>query len=192
MQIGFKKNIEYINDYFNTDLLLPKYDVIVSFQVLEHCVDVSGFVKAFYKYMKDDGIGVINVPNGHEIFTKPCFSQIVAQHVNYFSVFSLTTLLNDNGFEILEVENDIPAFEITVYFRKKKESKNIYVYIDELKLALNNELCMCNKIAIWGAGGRSASYASILNKKNKEHILHIFDNDDTKYNGGAMSRFKAN
>lgn len=178
-----EKNIEYINDYFNTDLLLPKYEVIVSFQVLEHIVDVIGFVKAFYKYMKDDGIGVINVPNGHEIFTQPCFSQIVTQHVNYFSVFSLTTLLNDNGFEILEVENDIPAFEITVYFRKKKESKNIYVYIDELKLALNNELCMCNKIAIWGAGGRSASYASILNKKNKEHILHIFDNDDTKYNG---------
>lgn len=121
-----EKNIEYINDYFNTDLLLPKYDVIVSFQVLEHCVDVTGFVKAFYKYMKDDGIGVINVPNGHEIFTKPCFSQIVAQHVNYFSVFSLTTLLNDNGFEVLEVENDISAFEITVYFRKKKAKTYMY------------------------------------------------------------------
>lgn len=52
-----------------------------------------------------------------------------------------------------------------------------------MKLALNNELCMCNKIAIWGAGGRAASYASILNKENKSHILHIFDNDDTKYNG---------
>ena len=68
-------------------------------------------------------------------------------------------------------------------FRKKHESKNIYNYIEELKLALNNELCKCNKIAVWGAGGKASSYASIVNKKNIEHILHIFDNDVTKYSG---------
>lgn len=55
---------------------MPQYDVIVAFQVLEHITDVNEFIRAFHKYMKDDGIGVINVPNGSEIFQKPCFPLI--------------------------------------------------------------------------------------------------------------------
>ena len=176
-------NIEYINDYFGSNLSIPQYDAIVSFQVLEHVVDVNGFVKAFHKYMKDDGIGVINVPNGNEVFIKPCFSQIVMQHVNYFSIYSLVALLNYNGFEILEIDNDISKYEITVYFRKVKKEKNICACIDDLKHTLNNELCEYYKIAVWGAGGRAASYAGLLQKKIKKNILHIFDNDEKKHNG---------
>lgn len=177
------ENIKYINEYFSNDLLIPQYDVITSFQVLEHIVDVNEFVRAYYKYMKEDGIGVINVPNGNEVFIKPCFSQIVMQHINYFSVYSLTSLLNKNDFEILEIENDISAMEITVYFRKNRKVQNIQEHEEKLSHVLNEELCDYNQIAIWGAGGKADSYASLLQEKIKEKILHIFDSDESKYGG---------
>lgn len=177
------ENIKYINEYFSSDLLIPQYDVIASFQVLEHIVDVNEFARAYHKYMKEDGIGVINVPNGNEVFMKPCFSQIVMQHINYFSVYSLTGLLNKNGFEILEIENDISAMEITVYFRKNRKVQNIQEHVEKLSHALNEELCDYNQIAIWGAGGKADCYASLLQEKNKGKILHIFDSDESKYGG---------
>ena len=177
------KNITYINDYFTTSLQMPQYDVIVAFQVLEHITDVNEFIRAFHKYMKDDGIGVINVPNGSEIFQKPCFSLISVQHINYFSIYSLCKLLTCNNFEILEAENNADAFEITVYFRKKTKNKKIYNLVNDLKHSLNEELFQYNKIAIWGAGGKADSYANLLQKENKNNILHIFDNDEKKYKG---------
>lgn len=177
------ENIKYINEYFSSDLLIPQYDVIASFQVLEHIVDVNEFARAYHKYMKEGGIGVINVPNGNEVFMKPCFSQIVMQHINYFSVYSLTGLLNKNGFEILEIENDISAMEITVYFRKNRKVQNIQEHVEKLSHALNEELCDYNQIAIWGAGGKADCYASLLQEKNKGKILHIFDSDESKYGG---------
>lgn len=177
------ENIKYINEYFSSDLLIPQYDVIASFQVLEHIVDVNEFARAYHKYMKEDGIGVINVPNGNEVFMKPCFSQIVMRHINYFSVYSLTGLLNKNGFEILEIENDISAMEITVYFRKNRKVQNIQEHVEKLSHALNEELCDYNQIAIWGAGGKADCYASLLQEKNKGKILHIFDSDESKYGG---------
>lgn len=176
-------NIKYMNGYFNKKLTMQKYDSIVSFNVLEHVEDVIGFVEAYYKFLNDDGVGIINVPNGSEPFIAPNFSQIVMQHINYFSVYSLMTLLNDNGFELLEIENDIAALEITVYFRKKKQCKNIFSCINNLKCSLNDELNGYKKVAIWGAGLRSASYASLLEKKNKEKISHIFDNNENKHGG---------
>lgn len=125
-------------------------------------MDVNEFARAYHKYMKENGIGVINVPNGNDVFMEPCFSQIIMQHINYFSVYSLTGLLNKNGFEILEIENDISAMEITVYFRKNRKVQNIQEHVEKLSHALNEELCDYNQIAIWGASGKVDCYASLL------------------------------
>lgn len=100
-----------------------------------------------------------------------------------FSVYSLTCLLNKNDFEILEIENDISAMEITVYFRKNRKVQNIQEHVEKLSHALNKELCDYNQIAIWGAGGKADCYASLLQEKNKGKILHIFDSDESKYGG---------
>ena len=53
----------------------------------------------------------------------------------------------------------------------------------KFQYSLNDELDGYKKVAIWGAGLRSASYASLLEKKNKEKISHIFDNNENKHGG---------
>ena len=152
--------IKYVNDYFSPELSIQQYQVITSFQVMEHIQDLTGIIKAYKKYMADDGIGVINVPNGADIISKPVFPEIVMQHINYFSTNSLITLLMNNGFEILEVDNETEAYEITVYFRKIQKAKNICEYVAALRDSLNCELNKNNRIGVWGAEAKPPAICS--------------------------------
>lgn len=175
-------NVEYINSYFSQELSLGKYDAVVSFQVLEHVTNVNGFVKSIYNCMKDDAVGMINVPNGNDVFIKPHFHQIVIQHVNYFSLYSLVTLLHKNGFDILEIDNDINTCELTVYFSKHKKSANIQNKVDSMKADLRQKLKSFSVVTVWGAGGRAASYLSLF-QEFKQYIKHIVDSDCKKIGG---------
>lgn len=84
-----------------------KYDVLVSFEVIEHLHSPSNFVNDIRKLLTDSGVVILSCPNGKGFEIEQLrekSSSVDHEHLNYFNPNSLKTLLEKSGFEILETQ----------------------------------------------------------------------------------------
>lgn len=86
-----------------------KVDVAVSFDTIEHIVDVRSFMKNMYDSLVPGGLLVLSMPNNDDIIRQLCkeayepfYYQI--SHVNYFDRHSTERLLKMTGFIDIEME----------------------------------------------------------------------------------------
>ena len=84
-----------------------KFDVIVSFEVIEHLFSPGDFIQQCGKLLTKKGILILTCPNNKGfdfvVLGSRCES-IDHEHLNYFNPNSLGILLNSCGFNILECQ----------------------------------------------------------------------------------------
>ncbi len=82
-------------------------NVITNFELIEHLFSPREFIKSCYKLLSKDGLLIITTPNikGFDLLLLRDKSNNVMppNHINYFNIKSLSLLLEEGGFEILEV-----------------------------------------------------------------------------------------
>jgi 2-polyprenyl-3-methyl-5-hydroxy-6-metoxy-1,4-benzoquinol methylase len=96
----FNKAIEEITDE------IAGADVIVAFEVIEHLFEPRKFFHQCQRLLRPGGLLVVSCPNGEGFdiaMLGPLSWAIDAEHVNLFNPDSLSGLLDDSGFEVLEV-----------------------------------------------------------------------------------------
>lgn len=110
-----EKQAQYISNLlgvkvFSCDFLefssIEKFDIIALGDVLEHVTDPKKAIRNADDLLSDDGLLWISTPN-----FRSAYSQLVkfddpmwkeCWHLNYFSYYSLKTLLENNNFKILD------------------------------------------------------------------------------------------
>lgn len=103
-----KLNIETLNIGIE-EIDTKKYsaDVIASFEVIEHLFDPNVFLKACYQILNPQGLLVLSCPNyeGFDIQQLGVISDSLDnEHMNMFSPKTLSQLLENHHFEILEYQ----------------------------------------------------------------------------------------
>lgn len=91
-------------DFHDTD---RPYDVIVSFETLEHMFSPKSFLQESYQLLGSGGLLIVTVPNfqGFEISTlKPVSRSVDHEHLNYFNPKSLARLFEECGFLVANIE----------------------------------------------------------------------------------------
>ncbi len=85
-----------------------KLDVAVSFDTIEHVLDLKDFVRQIYEALQDDGIFYLSMPNYDDIVRalylqafEPFFFQV--SHLNYFTGKAAALLLEKVGFRSISV-----------------------------------------------------------------------------------------
>jgi 2-polyprenyl-3-methyl-5-hydroxy-6-metoxy-1,4-benzoquinol methylase/ribosomal protein S27E len=82
-----------------------KFDVIVSFEVIEHLYCPKDFIVKCSNLLKNGGLLILTCPNGQGfdfiVLGEKC-NNLDYQHLNYFNPKSLKLLLENSGFEVLE------------------------------------------------------------------------------------------
>ncbi|MGO9138876.1 MAG: class I SAM-dependent methyltransferase [Syntrophales bacterium] len=80
-----------------------KLDVAVSFDTIEHVLDLKDFVRQIYESLKNDGVFYLSMPNYNDIIRllfpqtfEPFFYQV--SHLNYFNGRTASLLLEKVGF----------------------------------------------------------------------------------------------
>ena len=121
-----KKANLIIQDYFNYDTYsLSKFGkmkakvvtVIAMFYDLDK-PDI--FLQDVYKVLDDDGLFVMQMSYTPLMLKQLAFDNIVHEHVYYYSLFNIKTLLERNGFSIVDcILNDINGGSFRVYIKKK-------------------------------------------------------------------------
>jgi len=97
----FQKRIEDLNNE------VPKANVVVAFEVIEHLFDANKFFLQVKKLLAPKSILVITCPNsqGFDILTLGKGSLAVdAEHVNLFNPFSISILGSRNGFKVVNLK----------------------------------------------------------------------------------------
>lgn len=156
-----------------------KVAAISTFQTFEHLEKLNEIINYMWEVLEDDGVALINVPNGEQILKNGLYHQLLLEHINYFSTQSIITLVKNAGFEVLDMDLDIETIEIDLDIKKRKNTKFESVSMG-IEKKLNDILTQYNNIGIYGAGAKSAYYSSIIHDSNKSKILHVFDTDVDK------------
>ena len=174
------KGLNVINVYFNQKLRISeRFSGFTSFQVFEHLESVYEVLSYAHEILEPGGVRLINVPNGQAICDNRYYHQVVAEHLNYFTPFSLASMANNAGFDVIEIESIEETLELDLYIRKPREQMCSFNDMkNQHKENLKSLTLNSNYITIWGAGAKAYSYSELLSEDLD--IKHLIDSSVSK------------
>ncbi|KYG81136.1 class I SAM-dependent methyltransferase [Roseivirga echinicomitans] len=103
IQAGAELGIEVIEDFYPTSNEMPKTDMIIHYDVLEHVLEPSAFIKEHAKDLNTGGLIAFAVPDCTRYIDSGDMSMILHEHLNYFDQESLRNVVESAGFEVLSI-----------------------------------------------------------------------------------------
>lgn len=168
-----------------------RYDVFLSFNFLEHQPDPDIMLQAIYHNLAADGIGLVTVPSLEYILDQGSYYELIRDHLAYYTFDTLRTLLEQNGFAVLE-EEMINRDTISMIVRKVPQRKaadsntgqvkpvDIAPLVQGYQLVqadvdnlLNRLSAKGKQAAIWGASHQGFTLAGTLELGEK--VAYIID-----------------
>ncbi len=179
---------EVVNNFFTYEnyskkIKNKKADIVTAISCFYDMEEPNKFVSDVKKIMDEDGIFVIQQNYLVGMLKLNAFDNIVHEHLEYYSLLSLTNLLKKHNLEIFDVElRDLNGGSFKTYIAKKgkrKISNNVLkMRAVEKKLKLNNKKVY-------------KDFAKRIdeNKKNLANLIEkLLDNKKLIYLYGASTR----
>ena len=177
-----------IKGYFSSDIHQITADLVAFRQVLEHIDNPKSFLADTVKGLsKKDGVThfYIEVPNSEMAFAGDRFYDIYYDHCNYFTVKSITSILEECGLKVgeltLEMNKEIICvIASTKHFKAKTVKEKLNGAVDSIRSALESHLTQNKKVLVWGAAGNGANLLNTL-QLNSSVIPFVIDKDTNKH-----------
>lgn len=93
-----------------SDFKIEKFDCILAFEVIEHVPNPTIFIEDMKKYLSNNGLIVLSCPNKNMMWRPPL--DFPPHHLSRFSPNSLSILLEKNGFEIIQLKEQMSLFDL--------------------------------------------------------------------------------
>ena len=95
---------------------LGRFDVVHSNQVFEHLIAPDKALEVIHELLNPDGLLFLSVANDYNPIQKIVHKKLLLsdwwfippEHINYFSINSISTLLESNGYELIDVTTTFP------------------------------------------------------------------------------------
>lgn len=187
--------IEVRKEYFHADRIHGDFDLIMSFNTLEHIVEPKRFLQDVTQVLAPGGNVLLVFPEVSAQFARGDLNSILHEHVNYFTKHSAIHLFEESGFTVSQCD----VFEEMLYVlmkvdqgnvrRGRRDSDTLVSLVSRkvsrnLKIAsgaINRDLRVGKKVAFHGAcnGLNNFIYLSGLQVSPN---LYVFDSDESKEN----------
>ena len=185
--IADKKGLEILNEYLTRkNSLKNKFDGFVIRQVMEHVSAPRNFLKNLRYLLKDSAVGLIEVPSLHKTKTDKRFFDFFPDHVAYYSNSALSNVLENSGYEVLDIFRTAGEEYLVAYVKLKEKNglKSIWVdfkaFVSRLRCIVADYKKQNKKIAVWGAGGKGIAVLSLCSL-NKDCFEFVVDSDTNKW-----------
>ncbi|GAB6183708.1 methyltransferase domain-containing protein [Thermodesulfovibrio hydrogeniphilus] len=153
------------------------FDAFFMMSFLEHIPYPNKVLRGIFNNLKEDAVGIVEVPNFNMILRKNLFSEFISDHLMYFTKDTLIISLNLNGFEVIEFSEIWHDYIISAVVQRKKPIalSHFNNYLLSLKEELNKFLGKYKnkKVAVWGAGHQALAVLSLTEISNK--IKYVVD-----------------
>lgn len=179
VDIAVSQGLSVWNDFPETEdhvFANGPFDTFLSFNFLEHQPNPDVMLKAIWKNLSENGMGLVTVPALEYILEHGSYYELIRDHIAYYSFDTLRGLLNRCGFAVLE-EEMINRDTISMIVKKvpmdmETEETNtepidvtpMLESYDILKEELSELLEECYKgdksLAIWGASHQGFTLAA--------------------------------
>ncbi|MCX6727090.1 MAG: class I SAM-dependent methyltransferase [Candidatus Shapirobacteria bacterium] len=176
---GFVESTDY--RFFKTPV-----EAFFILNFLEHLPEINNVLRGIRNNLNPGGLGLIEVPY-FDLERKMIFTELVADHLFYFTLDSLRYVLEFNGFEILEMKVVWHGFIVSVIVRKRTLVG--LANFEENKERLGNEIAHFfamgggGGVAIWGASHQALEILSLYNFNDKVKFVI----DSAKFKQGKFT-----
>ena len=191
-------HVETHNSFMNAKLaetLGSTFDLVVVRHVLEHIHDFSSFIGAIDRCLKPGGTLVVEVPYLGDIVSQKQFFSFFFEHLSYFSVTSLSDLLQKFGFYINHTEFVHPEGGSVLIHAIRQRGLGPHERPDfstESLRSLGQALFSCRRkfesivtehgpIAAYGAGQRGVTLLNLMGASDS-NVVAVFD-ENPAYHG---------
>lgn len=153
------------------------YDLLVSFNYLEHQPDTRAFLEKCHALLTEGGKLLLTVPNLDYLLSSRSGHEFVADHLVYFTAETLENAIRHTGFvlEDLRIINNQYDIQIIASKRPTGTVSACKVALDELIVQLNEKLhdlaAQGKKVAVWGAGHRTLALLSLCDHRLISYII---------------------
>lgn len=185
--IARQQGFNVIHDYFHEGLSFESgFDAITMIEVLEHLENPGDLFAQASRMLNDKGILLVEVPNGQRIVENHLYYNLCTDHIQYFSVSSLTAMAQRAGLIVVCAQEAADPNLLELYVKKVSKSSDTFSTRRQSALdRLVSQLSSDARIAAWGAGAESACFLAML--QGKIEIQCLFDSDQAKH-GHYMAR----
>ena len=208
VELGRKKSLDIIDDFFDYNFAKDKewdnkFDLILASNTFAHIQDINSVIKGVHYSLKPKGRFIFEVQYLVDLVDKFQFDFMYHEHLFYYTVTSLKTLLSRHNLKILDVvsvpihsgsirviatkntsefkEEVVDGFmEVEKDYNDLSEFKNsIAESLNNLKSFLDNN--KDKKIIGYGASGRANVVVGTLDL-DESYIDYIIDESPERYN----------
>lgn len=122
-----------IQDFFSADIFKRskfgklKAKVITSIAMFYDLSNPKRFIDDIAEVLDQDGLWVLQLSYTPLMLDQLAFDNICHEHIYYYSLFNLKALLNQSGFDVVDVQlNDVNGGSFRVYAMKKNSNKRLF------------------------------------------------------------------
>jgi len=135
-----KKNLYLVNDFFNPKAYLSKIKrkakIITSVSMFYDLDNPNEFVAGLRECLDEDGLIIIQQNYVGGMIQQHAFDNIVHEHLEYYSLYSMERLLQRHGLEVVDVElNDINGGSFRTYIKHMNRVRQMRVMEQNMRLA---------------------------------------------------------
>ena len=214
-KIAKKRGLNSINRFFDKKILKifkkKKIQLIIANNVIAHVKNINEFVNTISKISDDKTIITIEFPYVYNLKDKMQYDTIYHEHHYYYSLHSISYLMNSHNLEIFDVEKlKIHGGSYRIYLKKISSKikitnrckkyfdfeknirvnslsfyKNFQKLVDKTKKNINNFLNNLEKkgqtVHAYGAAAKGNTLLNFC-KISDKNIKYIYDLNESKVN----------
>ena len=162
------------------------FDAFYCLNFLEHIPEPRNFLRGILKNLSDNAVGIVEVPNMDMILKENLYSELIQDHLLYFTQDTLTRFLECNGFEVLQCRTILNDYVLSAEIKRRRQmnlngftqTQNLLQASVETFFSEMNRRGL--KVAIWGAGHQALANMALLNMR--EHVTCVLDSAEFKQN----------
>ena len=173
-----KAGLDVYKGFVDSGRKLPEapYSAFCIFSFLEHLPEPGALLAGMAVNLEPGGIGLVEVPDFEMMLERGLFSEFIPDHLFYFTRATLRTMLELNGFELLELNSIWHGYILSAVVRRREISglPGFSAARESLTVSLNKFISRHGgKVAVWGAGHQALALLSLAGLAGK--IKYVVD-----------------
>jgi SAM-dependent methyltransferase len=153
------------------------FDAFFLLNFLEHLPDPGGTLDGIHANLADDAIGLVEVPNFDMMLRERLFTEIMSDHLSYFTRDTLGTAMALSGFEMVECREERHGYLLSAVLRRRRRLDLAAFAGDRARLQSEVDAYLDGfgprRVAVWSAGHQSLATIALLGLADK--IRYVVD-----------------